>query len=411
MDKRILFCWELGAGKGHVLPYLSLLERLRARGYEITVAVRDTAEVGEPVLQRGFTLMQAPVCMQQFSGVDKVSYTNTEVLLHFGYGHAQTLKGLFAAWRTLIERVAPSLVIGNCAPSALLIARKLDVKTVKLGSGFDCTPATDPSALLRAWAPGIDERIRGSDAIVLETVNAVLRANGWSSLSSIAELYRDDATLLCTFPELDHFGVRPGAEEYLGLLPGPADGFDSADSGEQQCEIFAYLRPGVHFDPLIAALRKLGRRTLAHCPNLSATDRARLETATLRFADKPVDIPRVLGHCKLVVGSATQGVTSAALCAGKPLLLLPSHQEQTLLAQCVTDLGAGIAVGPAVQHPKFSRLLASLLEDRKFTEAAEAFSKRHAQSTPEHAVNIALERCLALLEPVQAHDRRLAIAV
>ena len=81
------------------------------------------------------------------------------------------------------------------------------------------------------------------------------------------------------------------------------------------------------------------------------------------------------------------------------------------MAQRVTDLGAGIEVGPAVQHPKFSRMLTSLLEDRKFTEAAEAFSRRHAQSTPEHAARIALARCLALLEPVQAHDRRLAIAV
>lgn len=354
MVKRILFCWELGAGKGHVLPYLSLLERLRARGYEITVAVRDTAEVGETILQRGFTLMQAPICIQQFSGLDKMSYTYTEVLLHFGYGHAQTLRGLFAAWRALIEREAPSLVIGNCAPSALLVARKLGLKTIKLGSGFDCTPATDPSTLLREWAPGTDERIRGSDAIALETVNVVLRANGWRSLPTIAELYRDDATLLCTFPELDHFAVRCGDEEYLGLLPGPIDAVDSVDSVEQQCEIFAYLRPGVHFDPLITALRKLGRQTLAHCPNLPAADRTRIETASFRFADKLVDLTGVLSHCRMVVGSATQGLTSAALCAGKPMLLLPGHQEQKLMAQCVTDLGAGIAVGPAVQYPKFS---------------------------------------------------------
>jgi UDP:flavonoid glycosyltransferase YjiC (YdhE family) len=409
MSKRILFCWELGEGKGHVYPYLSLLEALQKDGHKISVAARDTSEVGSGILDRGFTLFQAPVTIRHFIGLDKVSFTYTEILLHFGYAHAPTLIAHMAAWRSLIESEEPALVISNGAPTASITARKLNVPTLSIGSGFDCPPPIDPSGLLRPWIPHVDERQRQSDDMVLTTLNSALAASGWNSVSSIADLYRPTRTLLCTFPELDHFGARPVLPEYVGLLPG-AKAAEATNSDADRCEIFAYVKPGPHLDRVLSALRKTKRSVIVHCPELSTTDCARWSSTLMKCTARPVEVAHIMESCRLVVNNATHGLTAEALRAGKPLLMLPQHQEQNLVAMRVRDLGAGIVFQTNDANPKFGKALGDLFENNSFSAAAETFKDCYVDWTPERALDRARTICAGLLNESGEVVSRVSIA-
>ena len=63
---RILMTWELGAGRGHLLPLRSLALGLRAAGHHVELAVRDPVDAGpflEPVELRFHAApIPAPPC-------------------------------------------------------------------------------------------------------------------------------------------------------------------------------------------------------------------------------------------------------------------------------------------------------------------------------------------------------------
>jgi UDP:flavonoid glycosyltransferase YjiC (YdhE family) len=387
---RVLFCNELGEGTGHFAPYLSLLDALAQRGWQVTVAARTPGEVASIAHQRGFTLLQAPISTTAFAGLDSASYSYTEILHHFGYAHEATLGGLYLAWKNLLSLIRPDLVLANAAPTAHLAAQSLGIPLLAVGSGFNCPPALDPLPLIRDWRPGIEARIEASENLARRTVDAVLGAFGDSRPAAWQGIYQVPS-LLCTLPELDHFPSRPAGGRYIGMLP-TAGAVSSLVEGPA-CDVFVYFRVNQFIESLLADLRRLGLRTTVYCADMSHADRTRWRSAGLDMLDRPADLRAVLPHCRLVVGYAGHNLTAETLLAGKPMLLLPVHLEQDLTAQNVVRLGAGLAVRPGERNPKFRRLLERLLGEAAFTDAAAAFASRYRDWTAERALGEALSAC------------------
>ena len=182
--KRVLFCWEIGEGGGHVVPYLSLIEALRDRGWEVAVVARNTAEVGARVQACGATLFQAPVCLSIFPEMDANSFNSTELLLQHGYGYEPVLDGIFSSWLALMRSWQPDLVLGSNAPTAHLAAQCLSIPDVVIGTGQTCPIAASPAPLTRPWQPGIERRIAANEDRVRQTINAVMLKHGFARRQS-----------------------------------------------------------------------------------------------------------------------------------------------------------------------------------------------------------------------------------
>lgn len=387
--RRLLFCWELGDHHGHVSPYLGLLETLRDRGWSVSLALSNTAPGGRACRDAGFRLFQAPVCRQSFSGIPEVPFSYAELLLGFGFAHADTLAGLVAAWRGLCSLVEPDLMITSNAPSAMLAARAEGVPAVRIGMGFDCPPSGDRTPLTRPWEPGIDERLEKSEALCRSTINEVLRLNGAQPVSRVTEVLCDCETLLCTYPELDYFAPRPGP--YIGLLSERTD--VRAAEGEP-VDLLAYVRlEHPHTERLFAAIRSLGLRAIVYCPDISNAGMTHWSGEGLRFSDKPLDLDAWLPKSRVVASYAGHGMTARALLAGRPLLLLPTHLEQQSNASKVAALGAALVAGPAERNPKLERMLRNLLDDPRYTDAARQFSARHAGPAAAAGLEEAVAAC------------------
>jgi hypothetical protein len=110
---RVIFCNELGEGTGHFAPYLSLLDALAQRGWQVSIAARNPAEAAPASHQRGFTLFQAPISTTAFAGLDSASFSYTEILHHFGYAHEGTRRSRSASpcWPWAPASTAPRLSI------------------------------------------------------------------------------------------------------------------------------------------------------------------------------------------------------------------------------------------------------------------------------------------------------------
>jgi len=57
----IVFTWEIGAGTGHITPYLRLIQQLEAQGHHIFFIVKSLAKARSLFTGTQVTRLQAPV--------------------------------------------------------------------------------------------------------------------------------------------------------------------------------------------------------------------------------------------------------------------------------------------------------------------------------------------------------------
>ena len=409
MKRELLFCWELGAGTGHVSPYLPLLKALHARGWDISVAVRDTAEVSDMLRPLGFRLLQAPVCGRQFSGMEANSYNLSEILLHFGYGDVRTLSGLVEAWRSLFRLARPDLVLCSAAPTAQWVAQAEGIPSAMIGSGFNCPPVSQPMPLLRDWVPGVEQRLQNAEATassVMTSVHAKLfpQTGTQSGVQSFQRLFADAFELLCTFRELDHYPSRGADARYHGVLS--ARRFPELSASP--CEVFAYLRNGTQAETIVDALAQSKLRTLVYWPDASPQTVSRKRAGQVQFATQAVDLATVLGGCRFVVGYASHHLTTEALLAGKPLLLAPNYLEQELTARAVERMGAGISLAGKGRALRLNRVIGQMLDDTTLHETAREFGARYADWSAAAATESLADICQKLVSRNTAFPRKVA---
>lgn len=375
-SRSILYAWEFGANLGHIGTFLPVARALRERGHSVHWIVTHPHEAVRLLPEAGFAWLQAPLFPEQQQANPPINYA--DILLRFGYAQASDLLGLVVAWRELLRLTGARLVLADHAPSTILAARTLDIPVMLFGSGFFAPPPLAPTPNLRPWLTVPEERLQAADAQALASMNAVLARFGRPPLESVAALFRVAEDTLLTFPELDHYAER-GPARYWGTLPAAV----AAEPNWPETtgpRLFAYLRPSsAHFEAAVEALATLatqGAGVLIYAPNTPAALRARF-SPQLAFSAVPVDLNRAARLADAAVTYASPAATIAFLLAGKPVLMLPGHLEQFLLARRVEAMGAGLLQNPEQPATDLPARLARVLSDPGLRANARAFAEKY----------------------------------
>ena len=389
---RILFCWELGGGYGHIGNFLNLGRALRDRGHQVLFALKDLSRAENMLGCHGFDLLQAPLWLPQPVGVPPPG-NYSEMLFSFGYFDEAGLTGVVRAWRRLFDLVDADLLVMENSPTALLAARGMPTPRALLGTGFSCPPPASPMPALRWWQTGVKYRFDEHDSILLRTMNGVMQRVGGPSMATFIDLLAADETFLCTFPELDHYPSRGKQQCYWGPAFNVSQGATPQwPIGEGKC-VFAYLDPShPEFAIVIGALRNSKYRVLVHAPGTSERNRREHQTARLSFTTTAAHIQEVLSGTDLIVCHSGHGLVAATLLAGKPLLLIPSHVEQYMLAQRVEQLGAGLMWIKGRGDSVLRKMLGELLSKARYAEAALAFSEKHRDFSQSAQIDAIVQR-------------------
>ena len=363
----VLLVWELGSGLGHLERLSPLARCLRERGHRVTVALRrlERAAAYFPDCR----WLQAPLASQPPQAIREPANL-AEILVNQGATEPARLAALAGAWRTLLELVAPRLVVLDYSPLALLASQGLPARRVSLGTGFVNPPPLDPLPDLRPTS-GYPDRLRLNETRVRDTLNGYLHRHSESPLPSLAALFRRvDAELLTSYPELDHFPEREGGD-YVGTW--------NADQGEAPVwpagegpRLFAYLKPFPGLAALLRGLAARGNPTLVYCEHPGAVQAS---TGSLRVVNRPLHLATVAGDCAVALTHAGHGTVARLLLAGVPLVMAPLQMEQYRLAERVEALGAGLRVTP--EPDMVLAALNRLLAEPGFGAAARAFATRH----------------------------------
>ncbi|MDP2793044.1 MAG: hypothetical protein Q8O25_03015 [Sulfurisoma sp.] len=390
MSLSVLYAWEFGAGLGHIGAFLPLARALRDKGHAVHWTVASSTSAARLLDKDHFTWLQAPACPEQARQGPPLTYA--DILLRFGYASASDLLGLTVAWRELMQLTGAQVVLTDHAPTALLAARTLDLPAVLFSSGFCVPPRQSPTPNMRPWIPLPAEQMATIERPALASVNAVLDRFGKPPLDGIAQLFDVAEDTLLGFPELDHYAER-GPARYWGNLPDAGVGDPAPWPAVPGKRLFAYLRTECrHHEAALAALHALGQPTVVFFPGAPEALVARFSAPHLVFVQSPVDLARTGQEADAAVTYASLSTTTRFLLAGKPVLLLPWHLEQFMMARRVEQMGAGLLVDPEKPATEIAQKLRRVIADPAFAGNAQAFARKYAAFPQEVVINNLVRR-------------------
>jgi Glycosyltransferase family 28 C-terminal domain len=399
-----LLAWELGANLGHATRLAPIARALVARGHRVTFAVRDVAGCHRHLGPELGAMVQAPIYL---GPPLPLSWSMADVLLSCGRADVGGLGALAGAWRTLIERMGCDALVVDHAPTALLAARAAGVPALHVGQGFTLPPRMSPLPIFRDWAAAPAGHAAAADARALASANQVLAAAGAAPLPRLCDLFYPEQTMLCTWPELDHYaGLGREAADYRGPDCEFAPGVPPVWPDVTGPRVLAYLR-GEHPEhaDLLRALDALGCATECFMPDAAAHRAGLPRIARIHYSEQPIDLRAALPGCALVVCHAGPATVAQALLAGVPCLLLPLQAEQYLLARQVERCGAAVNAASLARPVDYRAVIgAMLVRDSPVMDAAVAVASRlHGFSTSALATEIAVAAEASLrTEPIRS---------
>lgn len=375
----IHFCWELGAGLGHAGRIKALALPLIARGHKVTLGLRDLVLTHSLLADLDVPKFQAPLWLHRTEGLPPEQASIAEILLACGYLNAPSMAPVVQGWRTLFQTICPDIVVGDYAPAAMLAARSMGLPSAALGIGFTMPPAGQALPPLRDWESAPRQRMDAAESRLLQTCNQVLAPYGAQPMAHAAELLRGDLPLMCSWPEMDHYGRAEALETWHGpvIPPQPATPAPQWPDGGGP-RVFAYLSasyPG-HAE-VLAALVAEGCRTLCYLPEVAAGRAPPVASPLVHYAKGPVRLADALADCAFVVLHAGESTMAQAMLAGVPMLLLPHHAESFLGARRLRQYGAAINAGELARPLDWRLHIRRLLDQPSLKEAAMRLAARY----------------------------------
>lgn len=373
----VMFAWELGGGQGHLVPHRELLHQLAERGHQVHVVTRDLVRAAQAFSGLRFRYWQAPIASQPPERIFEPTVSLTHILHNVGFASVTEIAARLAAWHNLIDVIRPDLLLADYSPTALLASRRRRVRSIAVGTGFCVPPRVQPLqafATLRHLAQ--PQQLAADEARLVTTINEALAHSSSPAIASLADVFHStDAQWLTTLPELDHYPDR-GSAEFWGLAP-ERPGVPAQSPPGDRRRVFGYLKPFPHVENLLELLNRLELPTVIACDGLSVATRQKHASRTLSFAPPHVDLAQMARECHLAITNGNHTTTMRFLLEGKPVVMIPLHLEQELVAHAVQSHRLGVTVRLKEPRDVYSQM-AEILNTPTYHQSATAFAAKYA---------------------------------
>jgi UDP:flavonoid glycosyltransferase YjiC (YdhE family) len=392
---RILFCWEIGGGLGHLFRLLHIGLELREKGHHILWALPRSEHAERILHHQGFRFDEAPVWRPPPKSFP-LSLNYAQNLLRNGYWHSGSLRQNLIGWRRHLDSQRPDLVLAEHAPTALLAARGTGIPLAAIGTGFSVPPLTSPMPGLQGWFPIPESHLMNAERVFLEAANPVLQEMGQSPLCAVADIFQDVELFLCTFPEFDHYLSRTDPTYHGPVI------YSSKETAPQwpsksNDNIFVYLKSRDRaFQPVMELIRKSRLPTLAFVPDLDESKRQAFQQAHCIISSQPVDLRSARDRCRFAITCGGHNTGASMLLDGIPLLLCPRHLEQAVWAWRISKQGLAVMIDYFDPKPDYDGKIQVMLDCGTLQKQAGSLATKYSQDNPGERLERIAGRCAVL---------------
>ncbi len=396
-----MFAWELGSGMGHIGNALNVLAGLRARGHEVVAVVRSLAAGTKYLGPLGIEVHQAPrVTNKQFAAVA----TYPGVLAQVGWTNLAVVLNMTRHWSKFMDEIRPDQLIVEHSPSALLAARGRKLSIVNLGTGWSVPLTATPMPSVASWlAPDPDRQARAeaTEAQVLRAMNGATALVGVPPLEAVIDVFSTSEPMLVTWPEFDHYGVRPAVTYYgpqMILESGFRAPWPGSNWSSSKRRLVGYLR--AESKSGLALVRALALRddleSVIYLAGADAHLRAELNSPRMTLVDQPLDLASMLPEADVLVTHASIGTVTAGVLHGVRQIGVPRHLEQAVVMSRIEALQIG-RNARALAPEQVSEAIDDVLSNPQLEASAQALAAKYRGYDSKRAATVMVDRCEALL--------------
>lgn len=334
MSRTILLAWEMGAGLSHATRLLVVAKALKAASWTPVVAAREVSTLVDQYRAENIAVLQAPLHKSQAPpGEVFRARSFADIVASCGFQRLDALWPVVVAWDNLLNLIRPAVVVADYSP-ILPLACLGRIGLVTIGDGFVVPPGHLPK-MPQLRSTGTE---MAPEEVSLAHACEVQRRRGIGCLpTTLPRLIAGDASVVCTFPELDLYGrhrqVRasgPLSHHLAPVSPPPAPA------------LFAYLAADFpKTRKLLQAILDSGIPAAAYVRDASDDLKKALRARGLTVHDEPPPPQMAFAEASLIIHHGGIGTIEACLMLGRPQLLLTRHLEQSLNGSLTRSLGVG----------------------------------------------------------------------
>jgi hypothetical protein len=332
MSVTVLLAWEMGEGLSHATRLLVVAKALKTKGWTPIVAARDVSTLVDQYRAEKISVVQVPRHKSQVpSGERFRARSFADIVAACGFQRIETLWPVIVAWDNLLDLIRPAVVVADYCP-ILPLACLGRIAVVTIGDGF----VVPPGHLLKMPRLQSSGTEMASEDVSLVHAREVQRRRGIRCLpNSLPSLVAGDASVVCTFPELDVYG------RYRQVpAAGPLTSKLKPSLLSVKPSLFAYLAADFpKTRKLLQAILDSGIPATAYIRDASNDLKYALRTRGLTIYDEPPPPVKALAEATLIIHHGGIGTIETCLMLGRPQLLLTRHLEQSLNASLIRSLG------------------------------------------------------------------------
>lgn len=342
---RVLFTWECGGGYGHLTRYQRLITTLQEHGHEVCFAVRNIQSGQKIYPGKNISILPAPLPSKSGASRNRVAQPESylDVLINQCFDHPELLKSRIRVWLSMYQVFKPQLIVFDHSPTALM-AKKLfpDTKSLTCGTGFSVPPIQGGLLPFSSGSKLTPEHLRKKDNLLLDKfLNPSLTSLGGAELASCMDIF-DQSPLVFGIPELDHYSHAKRSDLFIGEQKNSGYGTKPEWPKSEGPKVFLYSENHQNLPAMLDKLSKLGWPTIAVFKNSAKQMIGRFQSDSMRCSEELVDIKAAAKECDFAITNASMATCLNFVRAGKPMLLLPAHIEQSMFSNGLANRGCAI---------------------------------------------------------------------
>jgi hypothetical protein len=400
LSSTVLIVWQYGANLGHIARLLPIAAALRARGVKVVFAVRDRATALRHLEPLGYPWCVGPHAPMAPAGA-AAPVNQAEILLRMGFAQPASALDCVVRWMQLLGALRPDAVLVDESPLALYAARTAGVPCLAIGHGFEIPVMEAMGPCLTPWTQGAQEACMRTEAQLANNLQKLAQCIAPCAIgrapASVDQLFDPAACILCAWPELDHFdrAVSPGI--YSGPIwseLAEATRVDWPDRLGKKVLCYLNLEDKRHDLMWQSLAQHHQANVLVISPSGSPKACEAARGWGITVVEHACLLSPLLTRCDAVIGYGGMGLTSMALHAAKPLLMLPQQLEQMVLAYRLCKRGLALATVRHNHKAGIREKCARLLDGTQTSPQVKAFAQRYADFRPAHAVDAVIKQLL-----------------